>query len=87
MAAADGDPMPIVGLGELTATLDYTAALYGSAAANEIIDQVKLITATCNAYASATDSSHTTARATWVTDVTRLRKRIFELVARRLNER
>jgi type II secretory pathway component PulK len=79
--------MPIVGLGELTATLDYTAALYSSAAANEIIDQVKLITATCNAYASATDSSHTTARATWVTDVTRLRKRIFELVARRLNER
>ncbi len=87
LAAADGDPMPIVGLGELTATLDYTAALYSSVAANEIIDQVKLITATCSTYASATDSSHTTARATWVTDVTRLRKRIFELVARRLNER
>lgn len=46
------------------------------------IDQVKLITAACNAYASATDRSQTTVRATWVTDVTRLRKRIFELVAR-----
>ena len=29
------EPMPIVGLGELTTTLDYTAALYSSAAANE----------------------------------------------------
>ncbi|MCW2539618.1 MAG: hypothetical protein JWN95_1343 [Frankiales bacterium] len=88
-AAADGDPMPIVGLRELTTTLNQTAALYDSNVVGDLIDQMKLITATCDTYASASanDISRTGARAIWVTEVTQLRIRIFELVQRRLDER
>ena len=86
-AAADGDPMPTVGLAELTSALNDMAALYASDVIRELIDQVKLLAAACRTYASATDGSHTSARADWIAEVTRLRKRIVDLVTHRLEDR
>lgn len=86
-AAADGDPMPTVGLAKLTSALNDMAELYASDAARQVVDQVKLLADACRTYTSATDDSRTRARADWVTEVTRLRKRITDLVANRLEGR
>lgn len=82
--AADGDPMPILGLRELGRALDDMASLYNVDSVNELADQVKLIVAACETYAAASDTSRARARATWVADVTRLRTRIIDLVSRGL---
>jgi 3',5'-cyclic AMP phosphodiesterase CpdA len=86
-AAADGDPMPTVGLATLIETLRDMAALYESRTVDALIDQVRLTAAACETYASATDSSRVSARATWVADVKQRSSRIIELVAQRLGER